>query len=86
MNCKPGDLAILISGDIPENIGVIFEIVSLNWSFSAHCGEPVWNVTGPRETRSTDGSVSRGGLARDSNLRPISGIPMTDDVTDEVVA
>ena len=86
MNCKPGDLAILISSDIPENIGVVFEIVSLDLECSAYCGEPVWNVTGPRETRCIGGPASRDGFARDSNLRPISGIPMTDDVTDEVVA
>lgn len=86
MNCKPGDLAIMVSSEIQENIGLIFEVISLHIEASNEYGKPVWNITSPRKTMSGDGELSQDGIAFDSQLRPITGLPITDDVTDEVAA
>ncbi|MBP0714838.1 hypothetical protein ABXK61_16150 [Burkholderia sola] len=80
MNCKPGDLAFVIASTIPQNIGRIVEVIA--WS-----GEmQMW------ECRSRDPMLLKSGefltehFCEDSRLRPISGVPINDDVTDEVRA
>lgn len=87
MNCKPGDLAVLIQG---TNAGHICEVLS---PWGTKNGRFVWNVrmvvTLPRfigGDRSRPDSPGREGQCCDVNLRPISGVPVTDDVTDEVTA
>lgn len=87
LRCKPGDLAVTVGMVSPENNGVIVEVESV-------AGEDrygvVWNVrhrtpmrvdSGPHVDRwTTNGEI------HDCNLRPISGVPVHDEVNDEVTA
>jgi hypothetical protein len=83
MNCKPGDLAVLIRSAIPENVGIIVEVVEWMghvWSNDSITNWRVRPVGGPRQT--TIGSLQQEGAAPDEWLRPVSGLPDTED-TDE---
>ncbi|UVS93491.1 hypothetical protein [Burkholderia glumae] len=92
MNCKPGDLAIIVQAMLPENIGKIVEVLS---PLGHDCGLGFrWlakTVGGPARTVSVVDFSSvfvdpePAGIP-DAWLRPISGLPGPDDVTDEVVA
>ncbi|MBA1366232.1 hypothetical protein [Burkholderia gladioli] len=92
MNCKPGDLAILIHASLEENIGKIVKVLSSSQGNGN--GMPWWHIScesmefGSDLTGQVRLPVSR--LVQlqcpDAWLRPISGVPVTDDVTDEVVA
>ncbi|HIE4431949.1 TPA: hypothetical protein ACXM9H_002956 [Burkholderia multivorans] len=85
MNCKPGDLAVMVRSEIPENIGRIFEVLSFDHATSVFSG-PTWNVRTVRPAKYGDGRMGTEGTAQDCCLRPISGVPVTDDVEDEVTA
>ncbi|KVO11741.1 hypothetical protein [Burkholderia ubonensis] len=80
MNCKPGDIAFIISSRVSENIGRVVEVIE--WDaccemWVIHCREPI---------RLYSGGMSTEAFCEDSRLRPISGVPVTDDVKDEVHA
>lgn len=95
-NVKPGDLAILINDDVPENIGAIVRVVEQEhdlWPFETGvmwvCGTEgrplLCHVieTGARtghHRRCTEFAVY------DSDLRPISGLPLEDFVGTSLVA
>ncbi len=68
MNCKPGDMAVVVHGD---NIGLIVEIVC----FSEYYGSPYWQVRSPWPVKATnpDGTVVRTkiGSIHDARMRPI---------------
>ncbi|WP_338935529.1 hypothetical protein [Paraburkholderia sp. 22B1P] len=73
----------------PENIGKVVEVVSAYGPFldEGFC----WNVRASMPLKGEgdiDGTVMMctEGFIDDSQLRPISGVPMHDDVTDEVSA
>jgi len=87
MNCKPGDLAYIVGGlDNPSpNLGRIVEVLRL-------CGEdddgPNW-VCKSREPLALMGPgdstvYATEGICADAWLRPITGLPITDDIKDEV--
>ncbi|MEB2554073.1 hypothetical protein [Burkholderia cenocepacia] len=88
MNCKPGDLAIIIFDEEEENLGLIVEVIgparfltSDDWMIVS-TGRPMKCIdfeTGSR-FHAQDGDIS------DAYLRPVSGLPITDDVTDGVTA
>lgn len=92
MNCKPGDLAILIHASLEENIGKIVKVLSSARGNAD--GMPWWHISCESMEFGTgvvDGMrlpINRFNSLEcpDAWLRPISGIPMTEDVTDEVVA
>lgn len=84
LNCRPGDLAVVISAELPENIGLIVEVVGpwrgrrLQLRGQGH----VWKVrtagqrkaltyrwSGGRKERRAEGPVP------DHRLRPVSGLP-----------
>ncbi|KVE11182.1 hypothetical protein WI92_00655 [Burkholderia vietnamiensis] len=88
MNCKPGDLAYLTASDFPENVGRVVEVTNDGY---AGVGGWVWAVvsTVPLKGWILDTwqvSVSRNLAVPDHDLRPINGVPVTDDVEDEVTA
>ncbi|MBR8234628.1 hypothetical protein K6W26_23020 [Burkholderia sp. AU42008] len=85
MNVKPGDLAIMVRSEIPENIGRIFEVLSFNDAASDLFG-PTWNVRAVRPAKYGDGRMGTEGAAQDCCLRPINGVPVTDDISNEVTA
>ncbi|AJG19051.1 hypothetical protein [Cupriavidus basilensis] len=90
MNCKPGDLAYIVRDPYPENLGRVVKVVGApQWIddgpawFCQATGGPlrVMNIDRPRETlRDTEFDCY------DSDLRPISGVPVEDEVSDEVTA
>lgn len=87
MNCKPGDLAILIHASVKDNIGMIVSVGE-----SAGCREgysACWYI------KASPKKVTIGNAVRafkpdealwcpDEWLRPVSGLPVTDDIIDEV--
>ncbi|MCA8242851.1 hypothetical protein [Burkholderia sp. AU32262] len=82
MNCKPGDLAFTVGSPLHEQNGMVVQVVGLSPR-----GAPWWVVSfrGAVETR--EGLIAHGrAQVRDANLRPISGVPVTDDIEDEVTA
>jgi hypothetical protein len=99
MNCKPGDLAVVIGCTFtPEIVGRIVECVRLvtpgeilsanGLRLDPRATGPTWLV---RATRALPNRTSGGHLQwlperflADRKLRPITGLPITDDVTDEV--
>jgi len=86
MNCKPGDLAIIVSSRLaPENIGRIVEVMRRRIPDRLF---PCWIVRSgrPLVERWENGSVEMvfERLYRDSCLRPVSGLSITDDIKDEV--
>lgn len=88
MNCKPGDLAYLVTSDFPENVGRVVEVTKDGYLCD---GGWVWSVvsTIPMKgwipgTQKVSASCNLD--AFDNELRPISGVPVTDDVEDEVTA
>lgn len=97
MNCKPGDLAIIVRvGKLPENIGKIVEIIrpAVSGEDFRIEGNPrcmAWMVRGysPLARRTYEGKPLSAAFeiaAYDDSLLPITGLPITDDVTDEVTA
>ncbi|WP_186084891.1 hypothetical protein [Burkholderia gladioli] len=97
MNCKPGDMAIITRTRSGKGVGRIVEVVRL----AVH-GEIFVTRNGRRARANLEGwgvcwviraeRLKWGKYAvaerpfPDAYLRPVSGLPMTDDVTDEVVA
>lgn len=91
MNCKPGDLAIIIKAMIPENVGKIVRVVEF-FRNDERFG-PLWTV----ECESIHNAVGLEYLqprARshlplhgpDDWMRPVSGLPVHDEQRDEVPA
>ncbi|WP_186079334.1 hypothetical protein [Burkholderia gladioli] len=97
MNCKPGDLAIITRGR--EVAGRIVEVISpcprniifqLPDGCSHHPVDYEWIVKfqNPVIARLSSGGTRKTYFAPvpDRVLRPISGVPVTDDIEDEVPA
>lgn len=90
MNCKPGDLAIVVRDLFAENIGRVVEIIGpAKWVTDA----PAWDCVSRGQPlrvlwidRAPETYLSQQGDAYDSDLMPISGVPVHDEVTDEVTA
>ncbi|WP_104012204.1 hypothetical protein [Burkholderia anthinoferrum] len=88
MNCKPGDLAYMTASDFPENVGHVVKVTNDGfegdggWVWVIESTVPLkgW-ISGTQQV-----STSRTLGALDAELRPISGVPMTDDIEDEVTA
>lgn len=89
MNCKPGDLAIVIKADEPSDIGLVVEVIGnglRDWE-----GDWQW-LCRHREAQKVFHSESGLEEARkefhvpDFWLRPISGVPVEDEQHDEVPA
>jgi hypothetical protein len=86
MNCKRGDLAYQVYAG--SNCGRVYEVLSVNCD-SYKYGR-VWNVraTKPIETFDSDNGSATGFKTDfecpDDWLRPISGVPVEDEVTEEI--
>lgn len=88
MNCKPGDLAYMTASDFPENVGRVVEVTNDGYACD---GGWVWNVVSVVPLKGWIPGTERVSVsctleAFDDELRPISGVPVTDDVSDEVPA
>ncbi|KVO11742.1 hypothetical protein [Burkholderia ubonensis] len=91
MNCKQGDLAIIVhQSDAAPNLGRIVEV--MEWRGEYGLGKwPCWLVKAPRPMNVFDPltrlpSQSVLGVIPDAWLRPVSGIPTADEILDEVTA
>lgn len=89
MNCKPGDLAIIVRDPIVENVGRVVGVVGVP---ECLIDAPAWSVEavgGPLVVINIDSGLAyrdtRGGVY-DADLLPITGIPVDDEVKDEVPA
>ena len=87
MNCKPGDLAIVIRATTSAR-GKIVEVIERADDVD---GLPAWLVRfqGAAVVRNKEsGAMTLGCDADcpDAWLRPISGVPVLDEVSDEVTA
>ncbi|UEP23132.1 hypothetical protein LL999_23080 [Burkholderia ambifaria] len=86
MNCKPGDLAIMVTSGIKENIGKIFEVLGPASHETTFFGHFSWRVRASSPALDNAGEFTLVGTAFDAHLRPVSGLPITDDIKDEVTA
>lgn len=104
MNCKPGDLAIIVTATDPRNVGRIVECLKLaangetRKSAAGECavntgGEPVWLIRCPskmftsnvnRKTGTVRKYLDHEGWINDSKLRPVTGLPIDDEVTEDL--
>lgn len=95
MNCKQGDMAIVVSPRSAANVGLIVEVLRLVPSGSNLLGDGViWNNIEPEgvpswEVRSSGrkchasnkkNPVGFHGLFRDSALLPVSGLDLGDEL------
>lgn len=78
MNCKPGDLAVMVKSGA-GNEGRILTCIRFIGRVSGYEGSDYWEVD--KALTSKFGDKTR--IARDSQLRPIR--PQSDDATDEMV-
>ena len=67
LNCKPGDLAVVIRGNPESNLGKVVQVVDVNAFWTVHFGEWMWNVA--------DDDIS----FSDVCLRPIRDQPGADE-------
>jgi hypothetical protein len=82
MNCKPGDLAYTVGSPLHEQNGMVVQV-----EYVSPRGAPWWVVSFRGAVVTREGRTVHGrAQVRDENLRPISGVPVADDVTDEVTA
>lgn len=86
MNCKPGDLAYIVKTDIPANLGAVVQVLSIDISLSNLIGQPFWTAKACRPLETIYGDFTDLGTIEDSRLRPISGVPVHEEKTDEVTA
>lgn len=87
MNCKAGDLAIIIADNCPENLGAIVEVCYLDLDSTRPPGMigPSWYIRSSGRLLKADHIMRNGQTAyrawvreayiEDSSLRPITGIP-----------
>jgi hypothetical protein len=100
MNCKPGDLAIVTgTNKTPETIGRIVEVVRpavYGEHFTSVSGREI-RFEGPstswavRSASHLPWRIGNGDLlwcetvvTNDAHLTPISGVPVNDEVTDDI--
>ncbi len=78
LNCKPGDLAVQISGDFPENIGSLYEVID-----TYRCDRGEWRVKAvsgaPKSNWRTRINVGEIVWCEDRCLRPLRDNDGTDE-------
>ena len=87
MNCKPGDLAYIVSSLFPENVGKVVKVIELATAWNGNEGW-ICEVCTPLKALKPEGAIKAEKRihCRDSSLRPISGVPIHDEEHDEVTA
>ena len=82
MNCKPQDLAYVVGSCIEEQNGMVVRVERMGVN-----GFGWWEVTFSGSVVTRAGKIANGiAQIHDDYLRPINGVPVTDDVHDEVPA
>ncbi|KUE88904.1 hypothetical protein ASL20_09790 [Cupriavidus necator] len=84
MRCKPGDLAFIAWDPFPENIGRVVRVVAptrcATWSVRSECG-PLRALALPSLT-----CTSSEGDCLDADLRLIGGVPVHEELPEELPA
>jgi len=81
LNCKPGDLAVVVTAYNPENIGTILRVIRAHRDQNALVdlkGQHIWLAEAPRPMIYTVGGklvMRKRGAVPDAILRPIRGVP-----------
>ncbi|WP_175785529.1 hypothetical protein [Burkholderia ambifaria] len=91
MNCKPGDLAYVAYATQCQNTGRVVEVISKapdgdygpEWVCRSSGTIVAWDGFLQKNVEVPAGTEFR---APDAHLRPITGLPVTDDIEDEVTA
>ena len=81
LNCRPGDLAIIIDALAPDTIGMIVKVLCRHRTRSAD--DVIWLVQAPQPmTYEKAGKIShrKKGPVLDSSLHPIRGYPLGQDI------
>jgi hypothetical protein len=82
MNCKPGDLAIVIKDEYPQNIGKIGRVICYDNHHST--GLEAWCMEFPSALLCLNGRYSDYVGVADYCLRPVSGLPMEEETTEKL--
>jgi hypothetical protein len=69
MKCRIGDLAILVRPEVPQNLGLLVEVVRVWRNKPGYWW--VRSLSGP--CKRDDGTVAAEGMCPDRSLRPIRG-------------
>lgn len=86
MTIKVGDMVLIISplGRKRILLGSIAEVLALDPSYPFDLGRaPGAYIRLPRKAETTSGKLQTDGWVRQSNLRPISGLPDNEEIQDE---
>ena len=90
MNCKPGDMAVLVKAVFPENVGLIVEVIVFKgeaWGFLDNwlC-KPAWPSRGEYPSGVVDYGMQES-LIPDAWLRPIRPpeTPVTETRDEELI-
>lgn len=85
MNCKSGDLAVIVNSVVPTNVGGLVRVLD---TILADAGD--WRVEALSQLTSTDGRTvapgDRHGYIEDACLRPIRPGSVTDEEVRELYA
>ena len=90
LNCKLGDLAIIIEAFNPVNIGAVVKVIGKHRNQRVLCAaseEFIWLIEAPHPlTYKVKGKLvrKRKGGAPDSGLQPIRGLPLGRDIAEGV--
>ena len=90
LNCKPGDMAIIVEAFIPVNVGAIVKVIGKHRNQRVVCAasdEFIWLIEAPHPlTYEVKGQLvrKRKGGAPDSGLQPIRGLPLGRDIAEGV--
>jgi dTDP-4-dehydrorhamnose 3,5-epimerase-like enzyme len=85
LNCKPGDLAVVVTAHNPDNIGTILRVIRAHRDQNALVdfkGQHIWLAEAPRAMTYTVGGKlvkRKRGAVPDVILRPIRGSPGADE-------
>ena len=85
LNCKPGDLAVIVTAYNLENIGTILRVLKTHKNQKAVLADKedhIWLAVAPRSmTYEVGGKLIRRkrGAVPDSVLRPIRGLPFSQE-------
>ena len=90
LNCKPGDLAIIVEAFIPVNVGAIVKVIGKHRNQRVLCAaseEFIWLIEAPHpltyDVKGKQVRKKKGG-APDSGLQPIRGLPLGRDISEGV--
>ena len=89
MNCKPFDLAVIVSVPVcqyPEAQAALNQLIGRFVRVLTVAYGSVWSIEKPITYIDVLGAPEVVDHVEDQYLRPIRGVPVTDEVTEEITA